>query len=375
MNKVTRADFKRHNRRLVMRALFEDVADNRAALAVETGLTKPTIGNIVRELLDMGYVTEDGFGTSSSSGGKRPTILRFMPRARQVIGVSVKRDEIIAGLSYLDGTIIARHHNYIAQGDNVIQAIEHTINALIVQKDAQLLCIAIGVPGIVSDDHSTVIRSRSLEWENVSLATRISERYDLPCYIDNNTALITRMQFKQSEQAPNQLVMVAVDETIEIGSTFGGDVYQHGGDIDDLVVPTTGDTLGTLRTPELATLMPTIDDKNPQSVLTQHANDLLMLRRAVLLEYAEAITLQTRIAHNLAYLYRWIIGLMRPSEIVLTGTLSALGQRLLDETAHILSAQSHTLTTHNVQLTLAQSNYLRMQGAVVFAIQEELGIL
>src|SRR5690606_13853540 len=95
----------------------------------------PTIGTIIGELINTGYVTEDGYGTSSSNGGKRPTIIRFIPTARQVIGVSIMGDEIIAGLSYLDGTLVARHHTLISEGDNVMMRLQHTINALLAQND------------------------------------------------------------------------------------------------------------------------------------------------------------------------------------------------------------------------------------------------
>ena len=49
MEKATRKHVKRHNRQLVMRAIYEAKADNRAALAQETGLTKPTVSNIVSD--------------------------------------------------------------------------------------------------------------------------------------------------------------------------------------------------------------------------------------------------------------------------------------------------------------------------------------
>src|SRR5690606_15173640 len=177
MDKATRGQVKRHNRRLVMRALVTKIADNRAALAIATGLTRPTIGTIISELIEAGYVSEIGYGESTSSGGKRPTLIEFVPMARQVIAVSIAQDEIIAQLAYLDGSVVARHHRVISEADDIQQALYNTINALIAQKDTELLCIGIGVSGIVDSFAGIVVHSESLRWTGLPLAQNLMKKY------------------------------------------------------------------------------------------------------------------------------------------------------------------------------------------------------
>ncbi len=374
MDKATRAQVKRHNRRLVMRALFEKRADNRAALAVETGLTKPTIGTIVSELLDTGYVIEDGFGKSTRGGGKRPTIVRFLHDSRQVIGVSIHTEEIIAGLANLDGTIIARHHTAILADDDIAFALECTINALLTQNDVPVVAIGIGIPGIV-DENGLVEQSPVQGLDDVPLAERIHKMFGIPCYVSNNTALVARIQVKESSSHKAQLVTVSVGDVVEVGSTFGGDIYQHGGDISRFPVPGTDSCVEALQWQNVKREMAAIAAKNPDSILNSHKLSYLLLRRAVYLGEADASDLLNHLASLLAHTYCLIIGLMRPSEIVLTGSLSLLGHVLLDRVDAILQEQVPPQTLSHVRLTLAQSDYLSMQGAVVFALQEELGIL
>lgn len=376
MDKATRAQVKQHNRRLVMRALFEELADNRAALAVETGLTKPTIGTIIGELIDSGYVIEDGFGTSSSSGGKRPTILRFLSDVRRVIGISIRAEEIIAGIATLDGIITAHHYNVLLSDDDPLEILKYTINALLTQSDAPVIAIAIGIPGQV-DEAGIVMQSPIKGLDQIALAEHFRETFDIPCYVNNNTALITRMQVKESQQngSIESLVTVSIGDVIEIGSTFGGNVYQHAGDIARFSVPNADYRFGILQWQQVKQRMATIASNNPDSVLNSRKLSYLLLRRAIHLNEKEAIDLHNELALLLSHIYRWIIGLMRPSDIVLTGSISLLGDSLLESIATNLGEDVSAQDLSKVRLTLAQSEYLSMQGAVIFALQEELGIV
>jgi DNA-binding IclR family transcriptional regulator len=54
--KATRTQLRRHNRLLILRAIYAGEADNRAALAQATGLAKPTVSELVTELIESGLV-------------------------------------------------------------------------------------------------------------------------------------------------------------------------------------------------------------------------------------------------------------------------------------------------------------------------------
>ena len=107
IGKATHNALKRHNRLLLLRAVSEGEADNRAALAQVTGLAKPTVSDLISELLEEGLLIEIGHGEAGESGGKRPILLRFAPDSRQVIGVSIGSQRVRAVLSNLEGRVIA----------------------------------------------------------------------------------------------------------------------------------------------------------------------------------------------------------------------------------------------------------------------------
>ena len=103
--KATRSQVRQYNQQLVLRLVYSGQADNRAALAQKSGLTKPAVSNLVADLIDEGLLEEGGYGDSTESGGKRPRLLKFVSEARQAIGVSINYDRFIGMLTNLDGQV------------------------------------------------------------------------------------------------------------------------------------------------------------------------------------------------------------------------------------------------------------------------------
>lgn len=384
--KATRQQLKQHNAQLILRAIYEEDGISRAALAQETGLAKPTVSDIVSTLMDDGYVVEGERGSSTTSGGKRPRLLQFVAAARQIIAVSVSTERIIGCLAHLDGTLIAQHHVDLDPSLDafddvpVLTKLQYAINALMTQCDAPLLCLSVGVPGIVDEDRGLVVSSPMLNWHQLALGEHLQTLYNVPVYIANNTELAARarMAYATDDDTLN-VVMVLVNHTIEIGAAFNGDLYHHGGEIAQLPLADTHKTVASLgwqaieqRAQALVQAMP---DSMVSTMLHDHTLTYLDIRHAANHDDAVACLLLDEIASALAHIYAWIIGLMRPDEIALAGSLTDLGSALTTQTRQHLRHLTSEALLQQTTLTLAQQPHLSMVGAVAYALHEELGIL
>ncbi len=127
-DKATHSQLKRHNQQLLLRAVYGGLADNRAALAQETGLAKPTVSELVSELIEAGLLVEEGHGHSTEGGGKRPRLLKFVPESRHVIGISLNEERALGALGILNGQITAQHYIDLegAQGDEVVEILQRS---------------------------------------------------------------------------------------------------------------------------------------------------------------------------------------------------------------------------------------------------------
>lgn len=383
--KATHEQLKRHNWQLVLRAIFRGEASSRAALAQLTDLAKPTVSDIVTELMAYGYVMESGPGVSTDIGGKRPTLLRFVPDARQIIGVSVERDHAVGVLTDLAGIVIAEHHihahDYPAPA-SPLDLIRDVTTGLMAQLDAPLLCIAIGIPGVVDTRAGVVRSSEALGWYDYPLARSLSLVYDCPIYVGSKTELVALAQFAfdgSLRPEVRHLVTVVVDQTIEIGIAIDGAAYHNGSDISSL--RPYGDRSSArldqlLHWDHVRQLAASAQADHPGSRLAAQPLDYLSIAYAAEMADPAANAVIAALAQPLALIIAWVIGLIAPDHIALAGPISDLGDPLLKLLHTRLDEILLPAVSQSVSLSLSTAGgAMAARGAVAYSLRQELGIV
>lgn len=375
--KATRQQLKQHNHRLVLRCVYNGDACTRAALAQITGLAKPTVSDIVSSLIDEGLLTEIGPGESTESGGKRPTLLEFVPQARQVIGMAIDAYQIDAVLAYLDGSVVLRHRLDLngAQGDAIVALLIRAINALIAQLDAPLMCLCVGVPGLVDSAAGIVRDSAPLDWRYMPLARMLTKEFDVPAYCANSTELVTRAYVAYGNaSAANSLVTVLVNHGVEIGMAYRGGIYRHSLNAGALLVgdDSLSDVLGT---PAIRRRLHSLRTLFRKTILTEDTMTYLDIRDALRHGDMVAQQLFEEVTDRLAEIYAWIIALIRPDHITLAGEIVEMGERVLDRIRQKVMHRLPPEAVKAVEFSLTETAHSRSAGAVAYALQQESGIL
>lgn len=378
--KATHGQLRRDNRQLLLRAVYSRLANSRADLAHETGLAKPTVSDLIGELITEGYLVETGLGQSTDEGGKRPRLLEFVPGARHVIGVSLTGSKLLGVLANLDGQVLVEHHHSTtdAQGEQVVARLTEVINGLLAQLSAPLLCIGVGVPGLVETRAGMIRYAPHLGWQNLPLADLLAQQYRVPTYVANSTELVAMAQyaFGETNNASN-LVTVNIDDSVGIGIVLDGAIYHSGGEIGYLHIPPhgTADLLeNRLGWQQISQRAAGIRERIMRNAAPYEKFAYLYLRRAIAEGDADALALQNELAGTLAQIFAWVIALLRPNHISLAGSISDLGQPLLDcviEHTTILIAPAPM----HVTFSLDNSSNLAALGAVAYTLQQELGLI
>jgi predicted NBD/HSP70 family sugar kinase len=376
-SKATKSQLREHNRQLVLRSVYSGAATSRAALSLETGLTKPAISDLVNEWITEGLLTEEGWGESTDAGGKRPRLLRFIPDAREVIGVSINHNSIIGVLTDLSGQVIAEHSAELPTHDRgaAFTRLVEVCNGLIAQLSSPLLCLGVGISAIIGDDGWIDVAPR-FGWEAYPLGGLLSEHYRVPVHLANSSQLAALAQVTFGDvKAVSNLVSVMISNSIGVGAVMDNAIYQRGSEVGHLRLcgeTSLGDLLGWQSVKQRALAL---GQEHQSAYLTGDDLTYLHIRHAAGRGDRAAIQLCDELAETLAHLFAWTLALLRPQHVSLGGAIADLGEAFLqvavDKTReHLLPALGGTTT-----FSVVDTPNLVAVGAAARALQAELGLV
>ncbi len=225
-----------HNLALVSRLIFTHGPVSRAELAKHSGLTKTTVTQLTRELLDAGLIRE--LGLSRSNGPGRPATHLVVNSSGPVgIGVQIEADHVAGCLFDLTGRLRDRalRRGDDLRGDPVLaaKAAEPVLRRLLATADARdtvVAGVAVGVPGRVDD--SGRVHSVELGWADVELSRLLTHRLEVlsgglipvTTYNGFQLAALAERWFGAVETDGRPLVVVAGELTVGVGVVGLGDV-------------------------------------------------------------------------------------------------------------------------------------------------------
>lgn len=128
---------------------------SRAELSRVTGISKPTVSSVVRELIEARLVLEQG--QAASEGGRPPTLVGLNGKAGYVMGVDVGGTTARAVLADLEGSVLAsrreptRGETSSALVDQLVALADRLAGEAQLERSAMVTAV-IGTPGVVDPD-------------------------------------------------------------------------------------------------------------------------------------------------------------------------------------------------------------------------------
>ena len=117
---------------------------------MQSNLSMPTVSGITAQLIEMGLIYEQS--TGASTGGRRPVLVAFNPRAGYVVGIKVAETTAIAVLTDLTAGVIAHHsapiHDH--RPEDIVATLAAVVTTLAAAANgAPLLGVGIGMASVV----------------------------------------------------------------------------------------------------------------------------------------------------------------------------------------------------------------------------------
>jgi predicted NBD/HSP70 family sugar kinase len=185
---------KAYNLRLVLETIRRQRQVSRAGIARSTTLSAPTVSNIVRELIEGGFVVESG---RKRNGRGSPSITLELNADRAVsVGLDLGREHLTGVLVDLGGTLRERIHHEIdyPSPDEAIALMRDTVKRLVDQAslpDERLWGVGVGMPGplhLSANDPEGGSASPDAfpGWTRVPVAHLLADEVGVPVRLENN---------------------------------------------------------------------------------------------------------------------------------------------------------------------------------------------
>jgi glucokinase len=255
---VGRPSLLRHTNALrVLKLLRESGSCSKADLVRASGLSAPTITNVVGDLLAAGLIKPLGEG--ESNGGRPPDMISFKAERGCILAVKLTADSLSFLLVDLNGHPLDTNEMPLANRKTTPDAICNYIGEEVRRvlrkhrkKREQLLAVVVGVPAITNVDDGIVLSISTLEdWRSVPLRAKLNKIVDCLVIIENDTNLAAQGErYCGAAQGEETFILIHIGPNVGAGIVLGGQIY-HGsqwsaGEIAYLRLPSTSRRRPTL---------------------------------------------------------------------------------------------------------------------------------
>src|SRR5918995_4833495 len=191
---------RRTNATLVLQAVRDHGPLSRTGLAKLTGLSKPTVNEIVSRLCAQGYIRE---GASRSARQERPgpraTSLSFVADVGYLMGLDLGSTRIAAMVTDLTGRPLAHEQKHLGNGaeaataERFMAAVEDLVASALaaaqVSRD-RLWSVGVGIPGFIDQEQGSLTLAPAFAgWRNVPFRQLLASLFGCPVFIENKVQL------------------------------------------------------------------------------------------------------------------------------------------------------------------------------------------
>ncbi len=255
---VGRPSVLRHtNAHGILKLLRECGSCSRADLVRASGLSAPTVTNVVKDLIAANLV--EPLGEGESSGGRPPDMIRFKAERGCLLAVEITATQISFLLTDLNGSELGRQDVSLVGRSTTPEAICRYIGdelKILLRKHRktrdQVLALAAGLPAITNVEEGSVLSISTLEgWRSVPLRAMLTKVVGCLVIVENDTNLAAQgEQYCGAAQSEKNFVFINIGTNVGAGIFLGGRIH-HG-------AQWSAGEIAYLRLPSISRRQPTI---------------------------------------------------------------------------------------------------------------------
>jgi len=201
----------------------------RSELAQLFNVSAATISRSAVVLLSKKLIVETG--ATSSSRGRRPTLLHVNPELAHVAGVEIDRDRITAVVTDMAGNLLGRSATAASARHPVRRTLRDCRNAVRIavtdanRRSCRLSRIGVGHTGTLDVEHGLCLDWEGVpHWRRVNLRDALRETFDLEITLDDRARAVALAQHLLWPEHRRHRSAIYV----QIGSGIGAGIFVNG---------------------------------------------------------------------------------------------------------------------------------------------------
>jgi predicted NBD/HSP70 family sugar kinase len=216
------------NKQIVLNYVRDRSPISRADIARETALQRSTVSSIIDDLHNADLIEEIGIG--SSTGGRKPTLLKLKTGVPVAIGVDVTPRETNIAVADLSGTVLEKETFPTSSvAEFMSEQILQTVSGFADKYSNFDLEVGISVPGVTDQLVGIVRYVPYFQWRDWDIGKQIEVKLGLPVTIENdaNAIALAELWFGREDiRKISNFITVLVAEGVGTGIVFDGQVYR-----------------------------------------------------------------------------------------------------------------------------------------------------
>lgn len=195
-----------------------------------TNMTTPTISRIIDELIEEGWVIDQGQG--ASIGGKRPHIFSLNPDAAYIMGVDIGREHLKIAIFNLRKEIIGNIQTFPSlleanqDNDTIIRDLKIKIEKSLIDLKiprSKIKVAGFALPGLLDSEGNSFTY---LSFENTNIRKILEEMLRIPIFIDNDSTIMAMAEHSfGAAQGASHALCININECIGLGMILNSRPY------------------------------------------------------------------------------------------------------------------------------------------------------
>lgn len=214
---------------MIIKCLYFDKAMSCAELSELFDKSIPSIAKAVNELIEEGFVVEQGY--APSSGGRRPLMYAINASAMYVLAIAM--DQLATRIQLVDllNHPVAEMEMFelkLLHNDQALDELTDKINEYLAKSGItkeRIAGIGIGMPGFVNPLKG--VNYSYLDSGDKTLSQYIADETGLPVYIDNDSSLIALAEQRfGAAKAHREVMVINLGWGIGLGMIINGELFR-----------------------------------------------------------------------------------------------------------------------------------------------------